>query len=63
MPVKHNQYMEITLKLTAEEFVDLAILLNEHAGQLADDGREGNPDAKLLYKVAKQIQLAKKQGR
>jgi hypothetical protein len=43
----------ITLRLADNEFSRLAGLLLEKAMEIEDDGNEGDPDAALLYRVAK----------
>jgi hypothetical protein len=51
--------MKITLELTAKEVEDLVNLMYEKGMELEDDGHEGDPSAKLLYRVAKQIKGGK----
>ena len=47
------------IELTKSEIETLVNLLQEQAMQLEDDGREGNPDAKLLWHVARQVKASK----
>jgi hypothetical protein len=47
-----------TLTIVLQDNGELAILVDsicERAAQLEDDGREGNPDAVVLWKVVKQL--------
>jgi len=45
----------VTLKLTDAQIKELDNALIEKAMELEDDGREGDPTAKLLYDVDKQL--------
>lgn len=47
--------MKIILDLTAAEVEKLSSLLHDVAVDSEDDGNEGNPNVKLLWKVLKQI--------
>ena len=45
--------VEIKIRLSREQMDRLADILAETAATLEDDGREGNPDAKLIWSVQK----------
>ena len=45
----------IKLNLTPKEVDQLETVLHDAAIDLEDDGRRGNPDAKLLWKVINQL--------
>jgi len=47
-----------TITLNATEMEVLANLLAEFAGDLEDDGRDGNPDAALIWKLQRVIREA-----
>jgi hypothetical protein len=42
----------MTINLTTKEAEQLAAILEDHAGDLQDDGRDESADAKLCYRVA-----------
>ena len=47
--------MKIVLELTEAERQKLQALLHDAAVDSEDEGRQGNPDARLLWKVYKQL--------
>jgi hypothetical protein len=52
---------KITLEFSAAEYQRLADLVAEAAMQSEDDGREGNPGAKLLWQLQKALRHAPEQ--
>ena len=46
---------KVTIELSNEDLDTLYCILVDTAGDKADDGREGSPESKLLYAVARQL--------